>query len=49
MPAKSAQREMADLKDRFGNFDGESIGHQQWPADFLAEELQPTKGPYKNF
>ena len=34
---------MADLKDRFGNFDGESIGHQQWPADILAEEFQPTK------
>src|SRR4029077_9204363 len=34
---------MADLKDRFGNFDGESIGHQQWPADVLAEEFQPTK------
>jgi hypothetical protein len=41
--AKPAQLEMADLKDRFGNFDGESIGHQQWPADILAEELQPTK------
>jgi hypothetical protein len=30
--AKPAQLEMADLKDRFGNFDGESIGHQQWPC-----------------
>jgi hypothetical protein len=34
---------MADLKDRFGNFDGESMGHQQWPADILAEEFQPAK------
>src|ERR1700693_519515 len=34
---------MADLKDRFGNFDGESIGHQQGPANILAEEFQPTK------
>ena len=34
---------MADLKDRFGNFHGKSIGHQQWPADVLAEEFQPTK------
>ena len=41
--AKPAQLEMADLTDRFGNFDGESIGHQQWPADILAEEFQPTK------
>jgi hypothetical protein len=41
--AKSAQLEMADLKDRFGNFDGESTSHQQWPADILAEEFQPTK------
>jgi hypothetical protein len=40
---KPAQLEMADLKDRFGNFDGESIGHQQCSADILAEELQPTK------
>src|SRR5580704_13678145 len=43
MLAKPAQLEMADLKDRFGNFDGESIGHQQWPADILAKEFQPTK------
>jgi hypothetical protein len=41
--AKPAQLEMADLKDRFGNLDGESIGHQQWPADILAKEFQPTK------
>ena len=34
---------MTDLKDRFGNFGRESIGHQQWPADILAEEFQPTK------
>jgi hypothetical protein len=37
---------MADLKNRFVNFDGESVGHQQWPADILAEELQPTKDVY---
>ena len=43
MLAKPPQLEMADLKDRFGNFDGECIGHQQWPADILAEEFQPTK------
>jgi hypothetical protein len=41
--AKPAQLEMADLKDRFGNFDGKSIGHQQCSADILAEEFQPTK------
>ena len=41
--AKASQLEIADLKDRFGNFDGESIGHQQWPANILAEEFQPTK------
>src|SRR5580704_17800150 len=43
MLAKPAQLEMGDLKDRFGNFDGESIGHQQWPADILAKKFQPTK------
>jgi len=41
--AKPAQLEMADLKDRLGNFGRESIGHQQWSADILAEEFQPTK------
>src|ERR1700733_8834953 len=41
--AKPSQLEMADLKDRFGNFDGESIGHQQWPANILAQQFQPAK------
>jgi hypothetical protein len=40
---------MADLKDRFGNFDGKSIGHQQCSADILAEEFQPTKGSLRNY
>src|SRR5215831_8343358 len=38
--AKPAQLEMTDLKNRFSNFACESIGHQQWPADILAEEFQ---------
>ena len=33
MPAEAAQLEMADLNDWFGNFNGESIGHEQGPAD----------------
>ena len=43
MLAKPSQLEMADLKDRFGNFDGESIGHQQWPANILAQQFQSAK------
>ena len=42
MLAKPATRN-GRSQNRFGNFDGESIGHQQWPADILAEEFQPTK------
>jgi hypothetical protein len=41
--AEPSQLEMADLKDRFGNFDSECIGHQQWSANILAQEFQPTK------
>ena len=33
MPAEATQLEMADLNDWFGNFKGESIGHEQGPAD----------------
>ena len=43
MPAEAAQLEMADLNDRFGNFNGESIGHEQGAADVLAEEFQPAE------
>ena len=43
MPAEAAQLEMADLNDWFGNFNGESIGHEQGPADVLAEEFQPLR------
>src|SRR5262249_56428978 len=43
MPAEAAQLEMADLNDWFGNFNGESIGHEQAPADVLAEEFQPAE------
>ena len=42
MPAEAAQLEMADLNDWFGNFNGESIGHEEGPADVLAEEFQPA-------
>jgi hypothetical protein len=34
---------MANLKDRRGDFPGESISHEQWPLDILAEEFQPTE------
>ena len=43
MPAEAAQLKMADLNDWFGNFNGESIGHEQGPADVLAEEFQPAE------
>jgi hypothetical protein len=43
MPAEAAQLEMADLNDRFGKFNGESISHEQGPADVLAEEFQPAQ------
>src|SRR6478672_11292793 len=43
MPAEAAQLETADLNDRFGNFNGESIGHEEGPADVLAEEFQPAE------
>ena len=39
MLPEAAQLEMADLKDRRVNFHGESISHEQWPADILAEEF----------
>ena len=39
MLPEAAQFEMADLKDRCLNFHGESISHEQWPADILAEEF----------
>jgi hypothetical protein len=38
-PSLGVQLEMADLNDWFGNFNGESIGHEQGPADVLAEEF----------
>jgi len=43
MPAEGAQLEMAHLSDWFGNFKGEGIGHEQGPADVLAEEFQPAE------
>src|SRR6476646_3183204 len=43
MPAEAAQLEMADLNDWFGNFNSESIGHEEGPADVLAEEFQPAE------
>src|SRR6266566_722947 len=42
-PSLGVQLEMADLNDWFGNFNGESIGHEQGPADVLAEEFQPAE------
>ena len=39
MPAEAAQLEMADLNDWFGNFNGESIGHEEGPADVLVEAM----------
>jgi hypothetical protein len=36
---EAAQFEMANLKDRRCNFPGESISHEQWPLDILAEEF----------
>jgi hypothetical protein len=39
MLPKAAQFEIADLKDRRRNFQSESISHEQWPADILAEEF----------
>ena len=35
MPAEAAQLEMADLNDWFGNFNGESIGHEEGRPTFL--------------
>src|ERR1700730_14601865 len=43
MPAEAAQLEMADLNDWFGNFNGESVGHEEGSADVLAEEFQPAE------
>ena len=43
MLPKAAQLEMANLKDRRCNFPGESISHEQWPLDILAEEFYPTE------
>ena len=43
MPAETAQLEMADLNDWFGNFDGESVGHEEGSANVLAEEFQPAE------
>ena len=43
MPAEAAQLEMADLNDWFGNFNSEGIGHEEGPADVLAEEFQPAE------
>ena len=43
MLTEAAQFEMADLKDRRRNFHGESISHEQWPADILAEKFQPAE------
>ena len=43
MPTEAAQFEMADFKDRCRNFGSKSTGHEQWPANILAEEFQPTE------
>jgi len=43
MLTEATQLEMADLKDRCRNFRGESAGHEQWPADILAEKFQPAE------
>jgi hypothetical protein len=43
MPAEAAQLEMADFNDWFGNFNGESVGHEEGSADVLAEEFQPAE------
>ena len=43
MLVEAAQFELAELKDRLRDFCNESIGHEQWPADFFAEELQPAE------
>jgi hypothetical protein len=36
---EAAQFEVTNLKDRRYNFPGESISHEQWPFDILAEEF----------
>jgi hypothetical protein len=36
---EAAQFEMANLEDRRCKFPGESISHEQWPLDILAEEF----------
>jgi hypothetical protein len=43
MLVEAAQFEMAKFKDRLRDFCGESIGHEEWPADLFAEELQPAQ------
>ena len=43
MPAEAAQLEMADFEDRLGDLRGEDIGHQQRPADLLAQELEAAE------
>jgi hypothetical protein len=32
-----------DFRPRSGDFRGESTGHEQWPADILAEKFQPAE------
>src|SRR6516225_8092718 len=43
MLTEATQLEVADLKDRCRNFRGESTGHEQRPADILAEKFQPAE------
>src|SRR5258706_11027211 len=43
MLTEAAQFEMADFKDRCRNFCGKSTSHEQWPANILAEEVQPAE------
>src|ERR1700687_5209453 len=42
-PAEAAQLEMADFENWFCDFGDECIGHEQRPADVLAEEFQPAE------
>jgi hypothetical protein len=42
-PPGLASARVREHHDWFGNFNGESIGHEQGPAHVLAEEFQPAE------
>src|SRR5512135_669366 len=43
LPTEAPQFEMADFKDWYRNFGSKSTSHEEWPANILAEELQPAE------